>query len=65
MGMRNFTKSFIRMIAYILIFAGICSVWEIADVSMYGESQHSLMDLIAAVFMASWLDWKVWGDGNA
>ena len=62
--MKEIKKSFIRMIVYMLIFAGICAFWEAADVSMYGESQHSLMDFIAAIFMASWLDRKVWGDGN-
>lgn len=59
--MKEIKKSFLRMIVYILIFAGICVIWECADVSMYGESQHSLMDLIAAFFMANWLDTKIWG----
>jgi hypothetical protein len=64
MGMKEIKKSFIRMVIYILIFVGICAIWEVADVSMYGESQHSIMDLIAALFMANCLDEKIWGDGN-
>lgn len=63
--MKENKKSFIRLIVYMLIFFGICDVWEAADVSMYGESQHSLMDLFAAVFMAIRLDRKIWGDWNA
>ena len=65
MGMKELKVSFNRFIVYMLIFCGICAVWEAADVSMYGESQHSLMDLIAATFMANSLDKKIWGDGNA
>ena len=65
MEMKEHKVSFIRFIVYMLIFFGICAVWEAADVSLYGESQHSLMDLIAAIFMAISLDRKIWGDGNA
>ncbi len=64
MGMKEHKVSFIRFIVYMLILFGICAVWEAADVSMYGESQHSLMDSIAAIFMAISLDRKIWGDGN-
>jgi hypothetical protein len=55
-------KIFIRIIALALILVGICSFWEFTDVVMYGESQHSLTDFIAAIFMAWWLDSKIWED---
>lgn len=59
--MKDIARSFMRMIVFSLIFVGICTFWEAADISMYGESQHSLMDFIAAIFMAIWLDKKIWG----
>lgn len=53
-------KWVIRFLAYVLILVGICTIWEIADVAMYGNSQHSAADAIAAVIIANCLDTKIW-----
>lgn len=53
-------KWVIRFIVYVLIIAGICTIWELADVAMYGYSQHSVADMIAAVIITNCLDTKIW-----
>lgn len=57
-------KWVIRFIVYVLILVGICTTWETVDVAMYGYSQHSLMDAIAATIMALCLDTKIWGTNH-
>lgn len=57
-------RGIIRFVAYVLILVGICTIWEFADIAMYGESQHSVADAIAAVIMTNCLDTKIWGTNH-
>lgn len=54
-------RGIIRFVVYVLILAGICTIWELADIAMYGDSQDSVADTIAAVIMTNCLDTKIWG----
>ena len=53
-------RGIIRFVTNILILVGICAIWEMADVAMYGYSQYSVADCIAAVLITKCLDTKIW-----
>lgn len=57
-------RGIIRFVAYVLILVGICTIWEMADIAMYGESQHSVADAIAAAIMTNCLVTKIWGTNH-
>ena len=38
---------------FLLILEGMSSVWEFIDIVSYGESQRSIADLVAAIFITS------------
>jgi hypothetical protein len=59
--MDNWKRKILRFAVWLLILQGISSLWKFADVAIYGESQRSAVDAIAAVFMTDWLDSKIWG----
>lgn len=57
-------RDVLRFLVWLLILQGISSVWEFTDVAMYGESQRSAVDALAAVFMTNWLDNRIWGGAD-
>lgn len=59
----NWKQIVLRLVVFSLILEGISSIWRFVDVAMFGESQRSAVDALAAVFMANWLDNKIWGGG--
>jgi hypothetical protein len=54
----------IQVVVWLLIFQGIASIWEYTDILVYGESQRSAVDAIAAIFMTEWLHNKIWRTDN-
>ena len=50
----------LQFVVGMLIMAGITAIWRFADVAMYGESQRSAVDALAAVFMTEWICSKIW-----
>ena len=50
----------LQFVVWMLIMAGISSIWRFTDVAMYGESQRSAVDALASVFMTDWIYSKIW-----
>lgn len=55
-------KIFTRLITWVFILCGICELWDFTEVCLYGTSQTSIVDTIAAYAFAWWLDTKIWED---
>lgn len=55
-------KIFIRFISMILILTGVCELWDFVEQALYGFSQVSIVDTIAAYTFTWWLDTKIWED---
>ena len=54
----------LQCVVWFLILVGISSIWEFTDVAIYGESQRSVVDALAAVFMTDWIHSKIWRKDN-
>lgn len=54
-------RTFLRITACLLIFIGICEAWEFAEIALYGISQKSAVDALAAGFIANQIDDRIWG----
>lgn len=54
----------LQFVVWLLILQGISSIWEFLDVAMYGESQRSAVDALAAIFMTDWIHSKIWRKDN-
>ena len=54
-------RTFLRIIAFLLIFIGICEAWEFAEIALYGISQKSAVDTVAAYLIANQVDDRIWG----
>lgn len=54
-------RTVLRIIAALLIFIGICEVWEFAEIALYGISQKSAVDMLAAGLIANQIDDRIWG----
>ena len=54
-------RTFLRIIACLLIFIGICEAWEFAEIALYGISQKSAVDMVAAGLIANQIDDRIWG----
>lgn len=53
-------KIFIRIISIVLILEGVCELWRFTEECLYGFSQSSIVDAIAAYAFTWWLDNKIW-----
>lgn len=53
---------FIKIFADFFILCGISSAWEFTETCLYGSSQISIVDLLAAVLITIWFDRKIWED---
>ena len=62
--MNKIKLGFLQFAVFMLILQGISSIWEFIDVAMYGETQRSAADAIAAVFMTDWIASKIWRKAN-
>ncbi len=62
--MDKLKRAFLHFVVWMLILTGISELWEFVDVAMYGYSQWSAADTIAAVFMTDWIWSKIWRTGN-
>ena len=54
-------RTFLRIIACLLIFIWICEAWEFAEIALYGISQKSAVDMVAAGLIANQIDDRIWG----
>ena len=50
----------LQFVVWMLILEGISSIWRFTDVAIYGESQRSAVDALAAMFMTDWIYSKIW-----
>lgn len=60
----NWKRKVLQCVVWLLILQGISSLWTFTDVAMFGESQKSAVDAIAAMFMTDWIHSKVFGRTN-
>lgn len=58
--MTKTVQTILRIVVWVLVLEGISSIWEFVDVAMFGESQRSAVDALAAIFMTNWIDNKIW-----
>lgn len=58
--MSNIMRGLIRAAVFILIFEGLRSIWDFAEVAMYGYSQASVVDSVANLFITNRLDTIIW-----
>lgn len=54
-------RTFLRIIVALLIYIGICEAWEFAEIALYGISQKSAVDLLAAGTIANQINDRIWG----
>lgn len=54
-------RTFLRITACLLIYIWICEAWELAEITLYGISQKSAVDALAAGLIANQIDDRIWG----